>query len=191
MSDWATCAVLPIGRARWIHKVADGCYVRLYGDVSRIHNIMEEWAGDEATLGNCGHNHRCRLCDEGTWLPRACLSNCELDAETNDAKTVRVVHEDLCRVAKSVATMVHDLDNGKHKYVEIELSIMRDTMQKWVADKAVLGGGCHNHQCQKCVDIGRGRDHTSIVSRSTLGSISARSSPSAAMSTGRPSKSSK
>ena len=138
-----------------IHKMADGCYVRLYGDVSRIHNIMEEWASDEATLGNCSHNHRCRLCDEGPWLLRAGLSSSERDAEANDTKIVRVVHEDLCRVANSVATMVHDLDNGKHKYVKIEISIMRRVIQKWVEDEAVLGGGCHNHECQKCVDFDR------------------------------------
>ena len=70
--------------------------------------------------------------------------------------TVRL--EDLCTIADSVATLVGDLDNGKYKYVGIDLEPLHEVVERWGADVSVLGGGCHDdHRCRLCGDAGRYR----------------------------------
>ena len=70
--------------------------------------------------------------------------------------TVRL--EDLCTIADSVATLVGDLDNGKYKYVGIDLEPLHEVVERWGADASVLGGGCHDdHRCRLCGDAGRYR----------------------------------
>lgn len=73
----------------------------------------------------------------------------------NEEKLVSVRLEDLCRVADAVGAMIHDLDNGKTKYLRIELADIHDVIEKWVADEAVLGGGCHEHRCRLCREAGK------------------------------------
>ena len=70
-------------------------------------------------------------------------------------RMVSVRLEDLCTIADSVATLVNDLDNGKYKYVWIDLEPLHEVVERWVADASVLGGGCHDdHRCDLCGDAG-------------------------------------
>ena len=75
-------------------------------------------------------------------------------ASGNEDGIVTVRLKDLCRVADAMATMVHDLDNGKTKYLHIELDEIHDVVERWVADEDVLGGGCHTHRCRLCEEFG-------------------------------------
>ena len=68
----------------------------------------------------------------------------------NHEEVVSVRLSDLCRIADGVGAMIHDLDNGKIKYLRIELADIHDVIEMWVADEAVLGGGCHEHRCRPC-----------------------------------------
>ena len=70
-----------------------------------------------------------------------------------EAVTVRL--EDLCRIADAMSTIVHDLDNGKWKYVEIELDTIHEVVEKWASDESLLGGGYHEHRCRRCRQFGR------------------------------------
>ena len=67
---------------------------------------------------------------------------------------VSVRLQDLCRLADAMTTMVHDMDNGKTKYLSIELGKIHDVVERWAADEAVLGGGCHVHRCRICTEFG-------------------------------------
>ena len=78
----------------------------------------------------------------------------ELRASGNAETVVSVRLEDLCRIADAMGTMVHDLDNGKTKYLRIELAEIHDVVERWVADEEVLGGGCHEHRCRLCREFG-------------------------------------
>ena len=63
----------------------------------------------------------------------------ELRASGNAETVASVRLEDLCRIAVAMGTMVHDLDNGKTKYLRIELAEIHDVVERWVADEEVLG----------------------------------------------------
>ena len=79
----------------------------------------------------------------------------ELRSSGNAESVVSIRLEDLCRIADAMGAMVHDLDNGKTKYLRIELAKIHDVVEKWVADEEVLGGGCHEHRCRLCRESGR------------------------------------
>ena len=79
----------------------------------------------------------------------------QLASSMNEERIVSVRLEDLCRIAEAMGTMVHDLDNGKTKYLRIELAKIHDVVEKWVADEEVLGSGCHEHRCRLCRASGR------------------------------------
>ena len=61
--------------------------------------------------------------------------------------TVRL--EDLCRITDALSTIVLDLENGKWKYVEIELDTIHEVVEKWASDESLLGGGGHEHRCRQ------------------------------------------
>ncbi len=61
---------------------------------------------------------------------------------------------DLCRLANSVGTMMHDLENGKRKYLHEEIDKIHEVVEEWASDAAVLGGGCHDHRCRRCREWG-------------------------------------
>ena len=97
----------------------------------------------------------------------------QLASSMSEERIVSVRLEDLCHIAEAMGTMVHDLGNGKTKYLRIELAKIHDvvledlrielakihdakfTIEKWVADEEVLGGGCHEHRCRLCRESGR------------------------------------
>ena len=57
---------------------------------------------------------------------------------------------DLSKIANSVVTLMHDLDNGKYKYVHGEIDIIHGVIERWATDFSVLGDGCHDHRCRLC-----------------------------------------
>ena len=77
------------------------------------------------------------------------------DATTmSEEKIVRVKLEDLCEIGDSMRTMMHDLDNGKLKYLGIEIGKIHRIVEKWVSDEEVLGGCGHSHRCRVCQEFG-------------------------------------
>ncbi len=72
-----------------------------------------------------------------------------------EEKTVNVRLEDLCKIGEAVRTMMHDLDNGKLKYLDIEIRKIHEVVEKWVADEDVLGSCGHGHGCRVCQELGR------------------------------------
>ena len=69
----------------------------------------------------------------------------------SDETKVRIPLQDLCRIAKTVAGMMHDLDNGKWKYLDIDISNIHVITERWAVDETMLGGGCHpDHRCRQC-----------------------------------------
>ena len=73
----------------------------------------------------------------------------------NDEKTVSVRLEDLCEIGEAVRTMMHDLDNGKLRYLGTEIRKIHEVVEKWVADEDVLGSCGHGHGCRVCQELGR------------------------------------
>ena len=72
----------------------------------------------------------------------------------SDETKVRVPLQDLCSIAETVAGMMHDLDNGKRKYLDIDISNIHVITERWAEDETVLGGGCHpDHRCRLCRDF--------------------------------------
>ena len=71
----------------------------------------------------------------------ALTENLRLSGHRDTIVSVRL--EDLCRIADAMATMVHDMDNGKTKRLRVELGTIHDVVERWVADEGALGGGCH------------------------------------------------
>ena len=69
--------------------------------------------------------------------------------------TVSVRLEDLCEIGEAVRTMMHDLDNGKLKYLDIEIRKIHEVVEKWVSDEEVLGSCSHSHRCRLCEEFGR------------------------------------
>ena len=69
-------------------------------------------------------------------------------------KVVSVRPGDLCNIADAVGTIMHDLDNGKEKYLRMEVGRIHEVVEKWASDKEVLGGGCHEHRCRFCEEFG-------------------------------------
>lgn len=69
-----------------------------------------------------------------------------------EEQRIVVVHlEDPCRIAHAVATMKGDLHSGKWKYLESVIDSIHKITERWAADEAVLGGGCHvDHRCEPC-----------------------------------------
>ena len=67
---------------------------------------------------------------------------------------VNVSLADLCKLADSVGAMMHDLDNGKWKYLHLEINKIHQIVEEWVSDKEILGGGCHEHRCRLCLESG-------------------------------------
>ena len=57
---------------------------------------------------------------------------------------------DLCKLANSVGATMHDLENGKRKYLHEEISKVHEIVEEWVSDAAVLGGGRYDHRCRPC-----------------------------------------
>ena len=78
----------------------------------------------------------------------------ELQQAMNDEKTVSVRLEDLCVIGESVRTMIHDLDNGKLRYLGIEIRKIHEVVEKWVSDEEVLGSCGHTHRCRVCEKFG-------------------------------------
>ena len=69
-------------------------------------------------------------------------------------KTVTVSLKDLCEIADAVSTMMHDLDNGKTKYLESGIDRIHLVVERWAVDETVLAGGCHpDHRCRLCHDF--------------------------------------
>ena len=50
--------------------------------------------------------------------------------------------------------IMHDLDNGKRKYLQTEIYKIHQVVEEWVSDEEILGGGCHDHRCRLCVESG-------------------------------------
>ena len=71
-----------------------------------------------------------------------------------EEKTVSVSLEDLCAIGDAMSTMMHDLDNGKLKYLEIEIREIHKIVEKWVSDEEVLGSCGHSHRCRVCRQFG-------------------------------------
>ena len=67
---------------------------------------------------------------------------------------VEVSLADLCKLADSVRAMMHDLDNGKRKYLQTEIYKIHQVVEEWVSDEEILGGGCHDHRCRLCLESG-------------------------------------
>ena len=78
----------------------------------------------------------------------------ELQQAMSDEKTVNVRLEDLCEIGEAVRTMMHDLDNGKLRYLGIEIRKIHEVVEKWVSDEEVLGSCGHIHQCRVCEEFG-------------------------------------
>ena len=75
-------------------------------------------------------------------------------AEAEEQRIVGVRLEDLCKIADAVDSMKGDLNNGKWKYLEFEIDSIHEIVERWAADEAVLGGGCHDdHRCGPCRDL--------------------------------------
>ena len=72
----------------------------------------------------------------------------------SEEKTVSVRLEDLCRIADAVRTMMHDLDNGKRKYLHIDIETVHEVVEKWASDDEVLAGCGHSHRCRVCREFG-------------------------------------
>ena len=72
----------------------------------------------------------------------------------SEEKTVSVRLEDLCEIGDAMSTMMHDLDNGKRKYLHIEIGRIHEIVEKWVTDEEVLGGCDHSHRCRVCRQFG-------------------------------------
>ena len=72
----------------------------------------------------------------------------------SEEKTVNVRLEDLCEIGEAVRTMMHDLDNGKLRYLDIEIRKIHEVVEKWVSDEEVLGSCGHTHQCRVCGEFG-------------------------------------
>ena len=68
----------------------------------------------------------------------------------SEEKTVSVKLEDLCEIGDAMSTMMHDLDNGKWKYLRIEIGRIHEIVEKWVSDEEVLGNCGHGHRCRVC-----------------------------------------
>ena len=68
--------------------------------------------------------------------------------------TVTVSLEDLWEVVDAVSTMMHVLDNGKTKYLELEIDRVHRVVESWAVDGTVLAGGCQpDHRCSLCHDF--------------------------------------
>ena len=71
-----------------------------------------------------------------------------------DEKMVSVSLEDLCEIGDAMSTMMHDLDNGKLRYLEIEIRKIHEIVEKWVSNEKVLGSCGHKHRCRVCQQFG-------------------------------------
>ena len=71
-----------------------------------------------------------------------------------EEKTVSVRLEDLCGIGDAMSTMMHDLDNGKLKHLEIEIRKIHEIVERWVSDEEVLGSCGHSHRCRVCEEFG-------------------------------------
>ena len=73
----------------------------------------------------------------------------------DENKTIGVPLDDLCTIADAVATMMHDLDNGKWKHVATGVERIHAIVEGWAQDESVLGGAdCHDdHRCRLCRDL--------------------------------------
>ena len=78
----------------------------------------------------------------------------ERKSAMSEEKTVRVRQEDLCEIGEAMRTMMHDLDNGKLKYLEIEIRKIHEIVEKWVSDEEVLASCGHRHRCRVCEEFG-------------------------------------
>ena len=58
----------------------------------------------------------------------------------NEDKTITVPLDDLCTIAEAIATMMHDLDNGKWKHLTTEIGRIHAIVEGWAQDENVLGG---------------------------------------------------
>lgn len=72
-----------------------------------------------------------------------------------EEKIVSIRLEDLCDIAEAVGTMMHDLDNGKRKYLVGEIHKIHEISEKWVSDEEILGGCGHEHRCRVCREFDR------------------------------------
>ena len=75
------------------------------------------------------------------------------DAPAAD-RYVNVSLADLCNLADSVCAMMHDLDNGKRKYLHLEINKIHRIVEEWVSDEEILGGCCHDHRFRLCLESG-------------------------------------
>ena len=82
------------------------------------------------------------------------IQTADEEAPADEDQMVSVRIEDLCKIANSVATLMHDLDNGKYKHVHIEVDVIHEVVEKWATDASVLGDGCHDHRCRMCRQFG-------------------------------------
>ena len=112
-----------------------------------IEPLMQEWRRRSGNLsgsaltpiyGDRGHQdrkgeHQTTMCDE---------------------KMVIVGLEDLCEIGDAMSTMMHDLDNGKLRYLEIEIRKIHKIVEKWVSDEKILGSCGHKHRCRVCQQFG-------------------------------------
>ena len=73
---------------------------------------------------------------------------------TNQDRAITVPLDDLCTIADAIATMKHDLDNGKRKHLDIEIERIHAIVEGWAQDENMLGGAdCHDdHRCRLCRD---------------------------------------
>ena len=71
-----------------------------------------------------------------------------------EEKTVSARLEDLCEIGDAMSTMMHDLDNGKRKYLHIEIRKILEIVEKWVSNEEVLSGCGHSHRCRVCEEFG-------------------------------------
>lgn len=111
---------------------------------------------DEMIDSDTGRRPRSKSSHAGTTDPgRSVIQTADEEAPADGDRMVSVRLEDLCRIANSVATLMHELDNGKYKNVRIEIDVIHGVVENWATGGSVLGDGCHDHQCRLCRQFGR------------------------------------
>ena len=73
----------------------------------------------------------------------------------SDEAMAAVRLDDLCIIADAMGTIMHDLDNGKTKELDMEMARIHTIVEVWARDENVLGGAdCHDdHRCRLCRDF--------------------------------------
>lgn len=95
----------------------------------------------------------------------------------NEDRTITVPLDDLCTIADAIATMMHDLDNGKWKHLTTEVGRIHAIVEGWAQDENILGGAdCHDdHRCRLCRDLPVPSESQTFQRRPAVASSSDRS----------------